>query len=137
MSLLILFSRRFCDLGGPAVWAGRWLAQEKAEEVKKLVKRAPKGKRKQAKELKTELLEQAVEAVKEPIQQFEAPKVSLEDLERAIQAFQLIERNIKHIYSDKAAKEYKAELERLKAERQRLIMLDDLENELLSLILAD
>jgi hypothetical protein len=136
LSLLILFSKRWVDLGGAAVYAGRWLAQEKKEEVKKLVKRASKGKRKLQKELKTELLEQAIEVTKASEMQFEAPKVALEDLERAIKSFELIRRNIKHIYSEKAVKEFEAELARMKAEHKRLLMLDELENEILTFLLA-
>lgn len=136
MSLLILFSKRWVDLGGAAVYAGRYLAKEYPKEVEKLSKRAAKGKRKKAKELKQSLILDAIEATKAENYKLEAPAVSFEDLDRAIKAFELMQANIKHLYNEKAAKEYNLELQRLKAEQKRLFMLEELENELLTFLLT-
>jgi vacuolar-type H+-ATPase subunit I/STV1 len=136
MSLLVLFSWRPCDLGGIAVTAGRWLAREKQEEVKQLAKRPAKGKRKAAKERKIEIVTQAIEQVRANPEGIEPPRVTLTDLQSTIDAFELFKNQVRHLFEEKAAKEFHAELERLKAERQRIIRQEELENELLTFLLT-
>lgn len=123
-------------MGGIAVTAGRWLAREKQEEVRQLAKRAPKGKRKIAKERKIEIVTQAIEQVRANPERIEPPQTTLTDLQSTIDAFELFKNQVRHLFEEKAAKEFHAELERLKAERQRIIRQDDLENELLTFLLT-
>jgi hypothetical protein len=125
MTLCLLFTGRFNDIGGP-IQAARWLASERKTQIRQL-KTAKKGKKKKK-------LEQAV--VKEALATQPQPQPfpsQLPDIEALIDAYDLLSKRIE-AFDAEAKQAAGLEQQRLIAARRALY--DEEEETLLALMLS-